>query len=348
MGTDKQDRDPKTPRGQLATSESTSTARLRKALRGQVPEIRPIEALHELRARGAPRLSAILVEIVAGEDDIDLRATAAQALGRKRTAKHREALLKALDDDEPEVVRRAVESLGRIGGERELERLQALRPRDPVVKRAVETARTLLSYRTGSKGGRLSAPEASQVLDPGRAKTREISVKPVSAKTLEDLTEHLQRELPALPVASVAHTIDCGTAEYLLVFHDALSRGKGADVLSEGSAIPAALLRRAEVDGTYYLTAHVLTHPGRGKSAHVFVLSTSGQTLYYGEVTTGPERARFSIAALNTRHTRPMALEGTLGYEALDIRLERGLVATEKAVVQPVPKRPRQIRTAPE
>lgn len=333
-----------TPKGQLSASRAPSNARLKKAVEGGVEDLQPVEALNELRARGAPGLSALLVDVALNHDDVDLRATAAQALGRDAAAKHRKTLLDVLEDDEPQVVRRAAEALGRIGGEAELERLRPLRPRDPVVKRAVETARTLLSYRTGSSGGRLSPTQESELLELRAAKSREIEVERVDEGALENLAAHLKREVPALPLANTGYVLDCGEAEYLLVLHRDLARRKRLGPVEKESAILGALLRRAEVDGSYYLEAHVLGHPGPGLSVRLFVMRTSGQISHAGLLTLGDDRASFTVSALNIRHTKPLAFEGSIGYEELDISMEQAQVALEKAPVQPTPKRPRMLR----
>ncbi len=331
---------------QIAPPPQPSEAKLQRALTGEVDDIRPADALMQLNARGVSGLTGLLVDIAIKSEDIDLRATAAQALGQAATAKHRATLLRVLDDEEPEVARRAAEGLARIGGEVELKRLRALRTHDPVLKRAVDMAKTLLSYRTHSTSGRIGAPSPEDLLDLGLAKARPITVEPVSAADLKGLAPGLERELPTLPLADLGHAIDCGRAQYLLVFHKDFGRPKGLDTLQKRSSIMGALLRKAQVDGTYYLDGHVVAHPGPGKTAHMFVMRGSGEVSHYGRLTLDAKVPSFTISSRNTRHARPISLSGTLGYGTLDLNFDRAQVATEKSAVQPIPKKPRQLQAA--
>lgn len=328
---------------QVAPPRQPTDAQLRAALTDEMDDIRAVDALIQLNARGGPSLSALLIDLATNSDDIDLRATAAHALGQKAMPKHRATLRQVVDDDEREVARRAAEAMGRIGGEAELKKLRTLRPKDPVVKRAVETAKTLLTYRTGATRGRLSVPQPSETLTLGKAKAGEIVIQAVDPEVLAGISDHLKKMLPQLPLARSAHTLECGKAQFLVVLHKDLAK-KNLDTMKGKSMVAGALLRQAQIDGTYYLDGEILTHPGTGNSVRVFVMRHSGEVSHYGELALGEKSAAFNVTAMNTRHAKPIELRGSIAYRTLNITVERAKVATERAVVQPTAKRPRQMQ----
>lgn len=317
------------------------------AMAGSLENILPVSALLELQSRNARGLNKRLGTSLTESADDDVRAAAALALGKDNKPAHRKALVAALTDDAPAVVRRAAEALGRIGGEKELEILRALRPKNPLVKRAVDTAKTLLSYSLGQSRGLLKPPVTKQLLSLGHHKFSVIGIESISVKQ-KKLSDMLSEHLPKWKLADQAFTVDCGRWHYLLVF----DRKTLAKIAKQQSSqfkqghIFGALLRYEQADGQYYCYAQILTHSTRTKTLHIFAMrdTSASEVAYYGELTFSGEGLYFSINALNTRHTRPIAFEGEIETKTSRIVITRAAVATDKADNQPVQKQPRQIR----
>jgi len=323
-------------------------AELRRAVHGKAPDITAPAALRVLLERRAAATSMLTALAKAADRQVALRTIAAVALGRRNTAASRSALMELLESDDPQLVRRAAEGLGRTGGQEALDRLKMLRPRDPVVRRAVGAAKTLLAYRLDDKSGRLSPVDKDEriALKPSM-RSRAFGISMASSATLERMRERISEEVPALSAApSGALELDCGGGRYLVVLSRDLEKGPGLARLTQASAIMGAVLERDEVDGTCFLTAYLLAHPGPHKSVRLFAMKGSGVVAYAGELEfeDGRNAARFSVQALKTRFSQPLALEGRIeAGEKLKVTFERAEVATQFARSQPPPKRPRRI-----
>jgi hypothetical protein len=331
---------------QQATGDPTySVAELKRAVQGKEEAIAPHEALRSLVYRRAPELGRMARRIAKDpEAPTDLRKTAAIELGRSAGAANREALLELLSAEDPGVTRRAAEGLGRIGDAAALEKLKSIRPRDPVVKRAVSTAKTLLSYRLNETSGRLALPEPREVLELGKAKARALEVGTVAPTTIEAMQSELQGELPEVPVSTKGGLeLDCGEGHYRVVFNEALEVEGGLLALMESNAVVGAVLKRTEVDGRYSLDSYLLSHPSYGVTARLFAMKASGVVSYYGELTQSEGGVEFSLRALNTRYSQPVELEGRITAQSLVVHLETAKVAVGRTVEQLPPKRPRQL-----
>jgi hypothetical protein len=317
------------------------------AMDGNLQNIHPISAFFELRSRDALGLNKQLIATITESADDDVRAAAAIALGQDNKPAHRKALVAALTDDAPSVVRRAAEALGRIGDEKELEVLRALLPEHPLVKRAADTAKTLLSYSLGKKNGLIPVPEPQQLLSLGNDKSSLIAVEPVSIKQ-KKLSDVLTEHLPKWTLADQALTINCGNWHYLLVFDRETLAKISKQQLSQFKQghLLGALLRCERADGQYYRYAHILTHATVAKRLHLFAMrdASASEVAYYGEISFSADDINFSIHALNTRHTRPIIFEGEIDTKTSKVVVTRAAVATQKAACQPVQKRPRQIK----
>jgi len=329
---------------QFLIAAELSDKDLQKAIKNEIAEIHPIDAITELVARNSPQFPALLRERLTSAVDDEVRASSAAALSAKNTAANRNALLAALKDKAPEVVRRAAQSLGRIGGAAELEALRKLRPKQPVVKRAMITAKTLLSYRLGEKRGLLNTPKENVLLHLGTSKFLPIDVKALSLKKL-GLAEQLARDLPEIRLSDQTLKIDCDRWNYLVVFNrEVFSRNAAA--LFKKSSLFGILLRNEQIDDRYNRYAYLLTHPGTGNKLQTFAMRESAEIAYYGQILQAEDGLEFDIKALSSRHTRPIEFSGIINPKNQTISGIHALMGIEKDPKQPAQKQPRQIRFA--
>ena len=99
-----------------------------EAVQGLPSEVSRLEALKELARRRSPRVSGLLSSVLLDDRlPSDVRAVAAVEAGKQAAPGSERALVAALRSGPPLVVRRAAESLGRIGGPEALPVLRALR-----------------------------------------------------------------------------------------------------------------------------------------------------------------------------------------------------------------------------
>src|SRR5688572_10561361 len=98
-------------------AQTLSERTLVEVVRGASEASEPTEALRELLRR-RPRRAPLLAEVVADRArPTEMRAIAAVALGRQATPAARDALIAAVRDQDPLVLRRVAEALGKVGDE---------------------------------------------------------------------------------------------------------------------------------------------------------------------------------------------------------------------------------------
>lgn len=319
-------------------------AQLKNALKGKSAELRPEEALSVLLTH--TKEGAALARGIAkdAEQELALRTTAVVALGRDATTTNRTLLKSLLRAGEGPLVRRAAQGLGRIGDESALKALRSTKPKDAVVKRAVDTAKTLLSYRLGARSSRIPTPEARDILTLGKARARAFDITPMKDAAFESLGTTLKTELPGVPTTKAgACTLDCGRGNYLVVFNRAVAKKQGFAQLMDTSAVMGAVLKRSDIDGRYFLDSYLLTHPGPGATARLFVMRASGAVTYHGELKTTEDGLSFNVAALNTRYSYPVELEGDITSSTLEVSFAKALVGTARGRAQAPPRRPRKM-----
>jgi hypothetical protein len=272
-----------------------------RAIRTQ-PEAEAVPALVallEAKARPAPE-----------------RAAAAVRLGRMPPGRADAALRAALGDPDPQVVRRAAEALGRVGGPDAGAALARTKPpADPAGARSLAFARLLHAARHDLDGPALPKGGTRAVLDPRG--TASLEPSPPSPAQREALAGVLPEELPAIPVAPEgAAALVCGTNRFLVLPH---ARAAGL----AGRGVAAVVLKRAQSLDRYALFLYILAErDGEGLALAAF--RADGSRVGVGEARPG-RRPSFTLEALETLLLPPVRLEGTL--EAGKLRFETALVS---------------------
>lgn len=332
----------KTPSSRVSPSDvpgalhGYSVQALKRAVR-KPEDMHPVIALEELRRRQAPGFFGTVREQLASAEDATLRASCAALLGAEKTAANRAALRTALHDASPDVVRRAAEALGRIGEADDLDALRALRTRDPVVRRSIDAAKTLLCYALGETRGLLSAPRAEEVLTIGRAQSAPIRVSTVD---IDRFGPSFSAGLPGIQATTEACLIDCQRWRYLLVFNRRVFARQGA-VLAGQPCVLGSVLRSEIATGRFVHYASVLSRPQPGGPLQVSVMRPNGVVLYHAELS--PDDWQFRVRALASRHVLPVTFTGTLDIDRQTLSVSRAETALKMTARQPPSKRPTPI-----
>jgi hypothetical protein len=265
------------------------------------------EALKELARRGSPRSPEILRAIMTDRSaPVEVRSVAAVVLGKTANPENQRALVSALFEGHPEVVRRAAESLGRIGDREALEWLEKVQPRpSEAAAKTLQFARSLISYRLSLGSHRLRAPEEKPL--PVHPERRlELNVGPVKRERLARLESRINRELPSVPMdLKSALEISCAGNEFLAVFHQDAARAASSDML------PVVIFKRYS-NGEYSLFEYVLTHPEASGGLQIFGVRPSGAITHAGQARIAERETSFRLEALNTTHSPAIELEGTV------------------------------------
>jgi len=309
-------------------SRSIKEGELIAAVEGRSETLGRVEALKELIRRRSRRRTTVLMRVVMDErEPADLRAVAAFELGREHRKGHQEALLAALRSKDPQVIRRAAEALGRIGDEAALDALAALRPRRGSVRRSVDFAKTLISYRLGLETNRLEPPPQSLRIELRRRRAIPLEAERPTAKTLARILPMLRRELPAIPVSGEgALQLSCGDDRFLIVFNRDVHRRKTVSPLGSRSAVPAVVLKRSPSLDRFYVYEYLLTHPAAENRLLLFAVRPTGVLAHFGEVQLEPTAAHFQVGTVEMPYSPPVTIEGSYDHEARRLAFSLALV----------------------
>jgi hypothetical protein len=314
------------------------------AVRGQSEAAEPTEALRELLRRRSARPPLLAEVVVDRKQPRETRAVAAVALGRQPTPTAKDALITALRDRDPLVQRRAAESLGKIGDEQALKALERLElPRGPA-RRSVEFAGTLISYRLGLDKHRLRRPPAKDELQVQRRRAQRVAPAPPDPQTLERILTDASRELPSIPLAEQsALRFACGGHEFAIVLTEELEEQHDLAGLGRRNAVVGVVFERSPVEDSYFTLEYLLSNPApRGPSVYLYGVRPNGVIAHVGELDTGAG-ATFSLRALNTRYSPPLALDGAYDPAAKQLRMEAMLVQADFDPSQKQPATPTKL-----
>ena len=285
-------------------------------------------AIGELVRTRSPRRTSVLTEVVRDEkQDTDVRAMAALHLGRLAIPAHREALLEVVSGSLDPVRRRAAEALGRIGNEESLAHLRRLRPRDPVVKRSVNFARSLISYRLGLGTDLLEAPPARRLASSQRVRSVDTAIPPATGILLEEALAASREELPAMRLSSAgARQLACGANQFVLAFNREFHERKTLSALRRRNAVLMVVLWKPSTLDFFETYMYVLAHPEREGRLRLLGLRSMGLITLTGEIDLRERSAAFRIQSTRTPHQVPLELEGNYDHETQSIEFTTAVI----------------------
>lgn len=268
-----------------------------------------IAAVKELARRKSENAAPVLAAVMlASAAPAEARAAAAVALGKEARPEHEHALELGLKTDDGNVVRRAAEALGRIGGREALAALQAVPPPpEPAARRALAFARSLVSYRLGLGVELLRPSEALAVAAPAETRATSLKWGPVGKELLGRVAAGLRRELPAISVAPEGGVeLDCvGDRFVLLPTADAAKA-------AQSNFLPAIVLKRSHSLAYFSVHLYLLSHSlGEGLFA-LFGVRPDGTLTHEGALRSADGAFDFELVALDTPYSPPFAIEGRL------------------------------------
>jgi hypothetical protein len=295
-----------------------------EAVQGGPAEVSRMEALKELARRRSPRAGGVLSSVLLDNAlPADLRAVAAVEAGKQVLPASERALVAALQSGPSLVVRRAAESLGRVGGREALEALRATRSykQEPAVARAVSFARSLISYRLSVGTDLLETPGAAEVLKLDDPEPAAVQVEPVSADVVERMTPRFRLEVPGVAVSlRGALQLRCGANEFLLMPQQALSD------LGRRNAVVGVVLKRAQSLEYFALHLYLLSHPRDERTLALFGVRPDGTVTHFGEILLGAPEHAFRLNALNTPYGPPVDIQGHIDVATHRIVLAQAVV----------------------
>lgn len=266
------------------------------------------ESLAALARRGSERATPVAVELLTAHAEPRVRSLAAVTLGRRRDPEVPEALTRALADADPTVVRRAAQSLARVGDESALPDLARSQP--PLATpagRAVLTARMLIGYRAHRP--EVLVPATAEVTDFGRRRGEEITFGGRARTSRASVLEAVRAEVPALGFrSSDLLTFTCSGAAGAV----ALAEEVGEADLSVPQML-GVLVRERVCSERYSLDCYVLSDDRDatgGTRPWLWLVRPSGRVVHVGRAELDGGRARFEVTGSVAPYANPVKVVG--------------------------------------
>lgn len=271
------------------------------------------ESLAVLIRREAPAAASLAVDLVTAHADPQVRSLAAVALGRSADPDARNSLVGALRDPDPVVVRRAAQSLVKVGDAAALERLTAIRPEPGTpLDRDVRASRMLLGYRLGSTEF-LAVPQT--VTEFGRRRGQAITFGGRSRLPKAAIVESARRELPQLAVsAESVRSFTCSGVQGALVLDASVVPADLGDALARPRML-GALLRDRVCSERMSVDCYLLSDDRdgtRGSRPRLWLVRPGGRVVHVGVAEVGQDGARFAVTGSVAPLAHPVKVIGTV------------------------------------
>lgn len=250
-------------------------------------------------------------------------------LGKERLARNQALLLGQLERAEPALRPALLHSLGKIGDEKALQRLEALpMPDDSAGRRSLEFSRSLISYRLRLDRHLIPAPADAALLEVSGGVPFEASA--ASPQTVRRALSQVKSDLPAVPLARAgAARLTCRESELLLVFPREFLPARALATLGERPALPLVLLKGGLSLDRFILEGYFFTQPQRGgKGVALLGVRPGGELTYVGAVEPDAGGYIFTLRSVETRYAPAIDVQGRFDPE-------KGAWEFSKAITSP-------------
>lgn len=269
-------------------------------------------ALQELSRRKSPRrLEVFRVVLEDPEQDSRTKRTAAVKLGKERLPGNQELLLSQLVARDAPLFAKVVQSLGQIGDEQALVRLEDLeRPESATAIKALEFAKSLLAYRLHLDRHLISPPSDEELVEVTEGIPFEAEA--AGAEAVQEALQIAGETIPAVALTEEgAIRLACGSDELLLLFADELRQPGSLEALRTRSALPLVLLRKGLSLDRYFLEQYFFTQPAEGDGRMALLgVRPGGELTYAGRIQVSVEGFRFTLRSVDSRYVPAIEVEG--------------------------------------
>ena len=305
---------------------------LRSALADHTKPLRARLALKILAQRfpniAAKEARSVLEDRLAPEE---IRSTAAVELGRHCDAAGEDVLLDVLSDGNHAVLKHVIRSIGQIGHDRALARLESLRlpSGDGPASTALSFAKALISYRIGSHAHILKAEQGQLQRIPLTPERIGLQFGDIAASDFERALPSIRRQLPAVPVTrkgGVAFV--CGNSMHWILMHEEVAQPAGVDVVQRRPMIIGAILKYRACSNSYSLDEYLVTNGGAQGLIILLGVRPSGIVVHAGAVALNGQTATFELQACNPPYSRPIDLHGVFQPDDGRLSFSRALTGT--------------------
>lgn len=285
---------------------------LRNSILGTDLSVSRTRAINLMPSSKIPNRAELLRNVLENDgDDPKLRRLAAIALWRVNTADARDALLSAAETvEDPMVLTGVVKSLGRIGDQRALDAIQAIRDRsEGTLAAQASFAASLISHRLGLPGNDLPVPSKYEKMP--RSNQGSIQLAAPEAREVEQFLEDFQSQPYDIELSRESlRQVFCTGATWMLAFSRDFAAAELA-ALRKQKSVAGLLASRNPETGHYSVAFLLLTAPGEGDRVDVLFHRSTGEQAWAGVLTSGGRDAgSFAIHTAGRLGIVPIELEG--------------------------------------
>jgi hypothetical protein len=325
--------------------EKLSDDELIKLVRHKEDRESMLAALKELFRRKTPRRLDICQEVL-GDPAQSTRAkeTVVVQLGAEHLVENQELLLQHLNTTDPPVFARIVQSLGKIGDERALKRLEETKAQDVAMARqSLDFAKSLLAYRLRLDRNLIASPPDTDLVEV----TNGLPIKITKAKANEirEAFRHVKKDLPAISLAAEGATkLTCPSVELLLVFTDKFHETESIKSIQDRSALPLVLLKKAYSLGFYFLSQYLFTHPSEDRKEVVLLGSRPvGDLTYAGNIQISEKGVEFKLRSVDSLYAPAIEVEGQYDPNQRSVTFTKAISSTKEAARKTKAKTPHKV-----
>jgi hypothetical protein len=240
-----------------------------------------------------------------------IKKTIVAQLGTECLSENQELLLHNLKTKNASLFNKIVQSLGKIGDEHVLKRLEEIESSDVNVSdQSLVFAKSLISYRLRLNSNLIKLPSDSNIVKI----TKGIPINIQETKT-NDVRESLIDLKKYLPCASLVSegsiklpwpSVDC-----LMMFTDNFHEEETLKSIQENNALPLVILEKASSLGVYFLSHYFFTHPSEDDKKEVVLLgmSTGGTLTNVGKVQITEKGFEFKVVSVDSLYSPPIEIE---------------------------------------
>lgn len=336
-----------TSRSNPPSSEAVAHAATQRGLLAalKVPTKATPEVLQELIGRRPPQLRQTLESIVGDASQASaLRTIATVGLGGLHDGRSLPTLLLAAQTTDLSVARRAFEALGRMGTPETLTALNQLQLAPGRARKSLNFARSLIAYRHGLDGQRLTLPSGSRVtaLDASRART--LPASRMAARAWATLRPSLAGVAnSAMPTDKAPLEILCGRERLLLLLNPAVDSALPTAAFAR-PVVAAVLMKFSPALARWHVAEYLLSHPARGGQAQLLGVRPSGAVVHSGKVVLEAGQARATLQALDSPLAAPSQIEAAIGASLAQGLSFKALVEPDRSRNQKQARSPRLVR----
>lgn len=322
---------------QVKALGSAEINEIRAIARGEQKSPYRIRAIDILVVTATPEVPKILGEILnRRKEDVMMRASVALCLGRVGGPGAEEILQNsAAQTDNPLILTKIASSLGRVGTERSIKKLQEI-TKSPVdyLQKQANFALILIAHRIGLTDFKPPRPAEAQFLPPTPDMVS-LTIADAGPKVMQNVATDVATENYGVNVLrSVGFGFKCESKDLIFALDaDRAEMGLTRSVLERPSVV-GLVAQRSPEDGSYSVARLVLTGPTRqeNQNFYVAVYRTDGTLVHYGMGQARDKSAEAELKSIDLKGNASIDIKVSVRDSQITfVRLRMGLVAPGKA-----------------